>query len=274
MSVNLADIITENNPVLTPPRITVYSDEGMGKTTFGAQSPAPLLMRGEDGEGVLKIAMLPILENYLQMEEQLQALCSQQHEFLALVVDTVDHIEPLIWAETCRRNKWENIETPGYGKGYLAALDVWREYFAALNYLRNTKKMIIIQLAHAAAKKFANPETDTYDRYDIKLETKAAALLKETSDIVFFINKKVSIAQEDVGFNKKRKRAVGTNQRFLYCEQRAASTAKNRYNLPEQIEFDLEGKYWQVIGQHVPFIGNMLPKAESKAEVTNSTTTN
>lgn len=271
MAVNLQDLIKRNDPLLSPPRITVYADEGMGKSTLGSQAPNPIFLRSEDGEGVLDIQMLPIVKDWDTLVQYLGMLCSEDHGFLTLVSDTVDHIEPLIYKEICKRNNWDTIEAPGYGKGYIAAMELWREYLEALNYLRDHKKMIIIQLLHAQAKKFNNPETEVYDRYDIKLDTRASALIKETSDIVFFINKKVSVAQEDLGFNKKRKRAVGTNTRYLYCEQRAASTAKNRYNLPEQIEFDIEGAYWFELAKYIPFLGNMLPK-QSESNPEQSTT--
>lgn len=273
MAYDLNALIIDNDPVQSPPRITIYSDEGMGKTTMASQAPNPIFMRAEDGEGILKIKMLPMLKDYQQMMGYLGSLCEQEHNFMTLAVDSLDHIEPLIWNEICRLNNWTNEEALKYGRGHAAALDLWRDYIDTINFLRNQRKMIIIQLAHAKAKPYQNPETEVYDRFDIKLNAGASALIKETSDIVFFINDKVNVAVEDTAFNQKRKRAVGgANQRFLYSENRPASGSKNRYNLPAQIEFDREGRYWNTLAQHIPFLGNLMQPAQTEETQTNQPT--
>ena len=141
----------------------------------------------------------------------------------------------------CKKNHVNAIDDIGYGKGYSMALEYWREYLGALNYLRDTKGMIIIEIAHAEIKRFENPETDAYDRYNIKLHKKAGELILEHSDIVLFANYFVGVKKEDGGFNKERKRAIGSGERILYTTERPAATAKNRYDLPQEIPFDREG---------------------------------
>lgn len=42
-----------------------------------------------------------------------------------------------------------------------------------------------------------------YDRYVIKLQARASALLQEHSDVVLFANYRISVSKSDVGFNKK-----------------------------------------------------------------------
>ena len=66
-------------------------------------------------------------------------------------------VEPLIWKQSCAIHKWGSIEEPGYGKGYAAALDIWREYLEALNALRNDRDMTVIQIAHTDIKRFDSP---------------------------------------------------------------------------------------------------------------------
>jgi len=71
--------------------------------------------------------------------EALDALLNEDHDFGTMVVDSVDWLEPLIWAEVCKRNGWASIDAPGFGKGYAEALTIWREYLDRLNALRDRK---------------------------------------------------------------------------------------------------------------------------------------
>jgi hypothetical protein len=74
----------------------------------------------------------------------------------------------------------------------------------------------IIQIAHTDIKRFDSPEHEPYDRYVIKLQTRAAALLQEHSDVVLFANYRLSIAKAEVGFNKKVARALGSGERIMH----------------------------------------------------------
>ena len=92
--------------------------------------------------------------------------------------------------------------------------------------------MVVIQIAHTDIKRFDSPEHEPYDRYVIKLQTRASALLQEHSDVVLFANYQISVAKSDVGFNKKVTRALGSGARVMHTEERPAFLAKNRYGLP------------------------------------------
>ena len=70
----------------------------------------------------------------------LAALYTEDHAFRTLVVDSVDWLEPLIHAKVCRI-RVESIEDAGYGKGYVHALDLWRQYIEGLNALRAQRKV-------------------------------------------------------------------------------------------------------------------------------------
>ena len=171
----------------------------------------------------------------------------RSHDFKTVVVDSVDWLEPLVWAKACRDNGWASIEDAGYGKGYVAALNLWRQYIDGLNALRDDRGMTVIQIAHTDIKRFDSPEHDPYDRYVIKLHTRAAALLQEHSDVVLFANYRISTVKADVGFNKKVNRAMGSGERVIHTAERPAFLAKNRYGLPETLPLD-----WQASSRPCP----------------------
>jgi energy-coupling factor transporter ATP-binding protein EcfA2 len=236
-----------------PPRILIYGPQGIGKSTFISKSMNPVLIQTEDGLGNLDIPAYPLAKSYADVMAAITELATVDHNYNTVAVDSADWLEPLIWKQVAVEAGKKSIEDIGYGKGYVLALDLWREYIGALNYLRDEKNMTVIQTAHANIKRFDNPETESYDRYEIKLHKAASALMLEHSDIVFFANYYVSVSKEETGFNKKRKIAVGGRDRILYTEERPSAIAKNRYGLPEEIPFDKDGGYWNIIAQHVPY---------------------
>ena len=236
MAISLASLKTSTH--LTPPAVIVHGVAGVGKTTFAADSDKAVAVCTEDGLGMLKIPHFPLARSFEEVIEALAALHSEPHEHRTLVVDSLDWLEPLIWQHACKINNWSTIEEPGYGKGYIAALDLWRQYLDWINALREDRRMMVVQLAHTDIKRFDSPEHEPYDRYVIKLHARAAALLQEHADVVMFANYRISTVKSDVGFNQKVTRALGSGERVLYTAERPAFLAKNRYGLPDVLPLD------------------------------------
>ena len=150
--------------------------------------------------------------------------------------------------QVCKDQGWKSIEDAGYGKGYVAALDLWRQYIEGLNALRDDKGMAIAPDRPHRHQALRQPrESEPYDRYVIKLHTKASALLQEHSDVVLFANYRVSTVKADVGFNKKVTRALGSGERLLHTAERPAFLAKNRYALPETVPMS-----WAALAEAMP----------------------
>ena len=245
MAISLASL--ERSSVLKPPRILIHGVHGVGKTTFAAGARDPVFILTEDGLGTLAVPHFPLARTFDDVMQALASLYTEDHVFRTLVVDSADWLEPLIWARVCKDQGWSSIEDAGYGKGYVNALDLWRQYLEGLNALRDDKGMAIVQIAHTDIKRFDSPESEPYDRYVIKLHTKASALLQEHSDVVLFANYRISTVKSDVGFNKKVTRALGSGERLLHTAERPAFLAKNRYALPETLPMS-----WAALAEAMP----------------------
>ena len=150
---------------LKPPFIVVYGQAGVGKTTLGAQAPNPVFLQTEAGEGTLEINAFPQVKDFAEALEAIATLIEHEHDYETLVIDSLDHLEPIIWKEVCKTQGIDSIEKLGYGKGYVFALDYWRELMAALNALRAKKGMAVIMIAHttfvSSSRPTQTPTTDT-----------------------------------------------------------------------------------------------------------------
>jgi hypothetical protein len=226
----LANIV--RGPQAAPVRALLYGVEGVGKTTFGANAPSPIFVGAEDGTGSMDVARYPQPETFTEAVEAVRDLTVSAHPFETLVIDSLDWLEPLVWAEVCRKGQKANIEDFGFGKGYIAAVDEWRVLLAALEGLRKAKRMHIVLLAHSWLKTFKNPTDEDFDRYEMKLHNKAAGLLREWVDAVLFANYETIATKNE---KTKRVRGVSTGVRLLHTTHSAAWDAKNRYSLPERM---------------------------------------
>ena len=156
------------------------------------------------------------------------------------MVDSLDWLERLIWAEVCRKRNVESIEDIGYAKGYVFALTQWREFLEGLSALRNDKGMMVVLIAHARIERFENPETESYDRYVPRLHRSRRRSSRSGATRSSSPRYKVYTKQTDEGFDRKRTQGIGTGERIIRTVERPAHVAKNRLNLPEETAARLE----------------------------------
>ncbi|WP_439549084.1 ATP-binding protein [Falsiroseomonas sp.] len=244
-----------------PPRLLTYGVAGVGKTLFATSAPRPVVVQTEDGLGTISAATFGVLRSFDAVMEALGSLYTEAHDFETLVVDSLDWLEPLVWQHTAQTHNQPDIESFGYGKGYLAALDTWRSFLDGVNALRDERGMGVILIAHAEIKRFDSPETEPYDRYQPKLHRSASALVQEHVDAVLFANYRVSTLKSDVGFNKKVVRGVSGGDRLLHTAERPAFLAKNRFGLPETLPLS-----WPELAAGIPFYATPLSAVPSTTE--------
>lgn len=228
------------------PRTIIYGAAGVGKTTFAASAPSPIVIQTEDGLGTLDVPHFPLAGTFDDVLSALGSLFSEPHEFRSLVIDSLDWLEPLIWQDVCRANKCESIESLGYGKGYVEALSRWRMFCEGVTALRDQRDMWIVMVAHSHVTHIEDPTQPAYDSHGLKMHKKAAAVVEEFADVVGFASLKTLAVTEDAGFNSKRTRAKTTGERVLHVSPNPAYTAKNRYGLPPTIPLD-----WATFQQHI-----------------------
>lgn len=234
-----------------PHFIGLYGPGGVGKSTFAASAPSPIFLGTDDGVGALDVASFPIITTWQEARAAVGELLNEKHDYKTAVIDTINGLEPLLWAHLCTESRCSSIEEVdgGYGKGYVRAMEQWVEYFRDLKKLRS--KMNVICLGHSEVKTIEDPhEGERFDRYLLKMNKQAAAIFHEAVDCMFFAAFK-TVFRKEKGARKSKARGDGT--RVIYTEERPAFLAKSRFDLP--FEMDLS---WSAF---IEAVGACVPKA-------------
>lgn len=230
-----------------PPRCLFYGAEGVGKSSLAVDAGA-IFLNVEDGLSELdaqRYMFRPgaergdVAASLEEVYDAIDDLADGDHDYKAVAIDTIDALEQrLLWTKVCKDHDQDTIESFGYGKGYTVALAEWARLLSRLSRLRE-RGMAVILLGHSIVKAFKNPEGEDYDRYQLKLNDKAAGLIKEWCEVVGFLRFEEGAAkiQGDKAITK-RARGWSTGKRIMHLERTAAWDAKSRLSLPSEIELD------------------------------------
>ncbi len=240
---SLLQSITQGTRQL-PPRVLLYGPHGIGKNTWAAGAPRPIVIQTEQGSDEIGMDRLPLCRSYEDVIAQIGALYQDQHDYETVVLDTLDWLEPLIWERVCKDDNVTNIEKvqKGFGKGYTIAMAKWREIADGLKALREQRNMAVIMLAHSEVKTYNAPDTEPYDRYQLRLHKYASGFLYEWSDAVLFAGYKVFTRTTELKGADINK-GIGTGERVLHTQERPTHLAKNRYAIPEPMPFPEVGGF-------------------------------
>lgn len=223
-------------------KVVIYGPEGIGKSTFASRFPDPLFIDTEGSTKEMDVARTPEPSSWTMLMEQISYVAANPDICKTLIIDTIDWAEQMCVEHVCSIHQKNGIEDFGYGNGYVYTKE---EFGRFLNRLSDVVKkgVHVVLTAHAQMRKFEQPdELGAYDRWELKLGKKTASqispIVKEWADMVLFANYKTySVAVDDKG--KKHKAQGG--KRVMYTTHHPCWDAKNRYGLPDEMEFDYNG---------------------------------
>ena len=213
----------------------IHGIHGVGKSFFASNAPSPIFMITEDGLTNIDVDHFPLATSLEDVWSYMGAIIDQEHQYKTFVVDTLDWLEKLIFAEVCKNKGVDTPEDIGFGKAYVFAMRHWERFLRGLNKMRDNGIAVVL-LAHNEIKTFNPPDSEPYDRYQIKLHRHAATAIEEWADAVLFANFKTIVVSKDK--NNPKNKAVGSGERVLYSSNKPAWRAKTRYDIPDEIPMD------------------------------------
>lgn len=227
-----------------PSRLAFYGTAGIGKTSWAAQSPSPffILSPGETGlhtlidQGLCKPVPNIEVGDWTTLLGIIDELATTDHGYKTLVLDTLDGFEKVCNEHVCREFFGGDMSEKGFigfYRGYkIVSEGPWKELLAALDRLREAKRMPIIALCHATLGKGGNAFGPDYQRYLPSIYKDAWDLAFAWFDIVLFGYREVAVLEKQKG-----KAGIGksNDERIILTEWSAGADAKNRHNLPSEI---------------------------------------
>lgn len=219
-------------------KVVVYGPEGIGKSTFASFFPDPVFIDTEGSTKFMAVARTPKPTSWAMLVDQVQYFRSHPTECKTLIIDTADWAEQLCISKICAEKRIGGIEDLGYGKGYIYLEE---DFGRLLNLLEDLVQLGInvVLTAHAQMRKFEQPdELGAFDRWELKLEKKTAALVKEWADMVLFANYKTTVVNVDNQGAIKGKNKVQGGKRVMYTTHHPCWDAKNRHCLNDELPFD------------------------------------
>ncbi len=241
-----------------PPITLLYGVDGVGKTSLAAEWPDPIYLHtdGEEPPNDVELATPGTVESFSELLDIIGELVTTDHPHKTVIIDSLDGLEPLVWAATCQRGIGKDgqsvasIEEPGYGKGYVEADKEWHDFLGGISALK-ARGIAVVMLAHPEVVRFDSPVSDPYSRYTIKLHKRANALVREKADIVGFMNYRMTLKSKEVGPKKSVTHGEGGGDRQIHLEERPGFVAKNRYNCPTSVPYK-KGEGYKTLQKYFP----------------------
>lgn len=225
----------------TAKKVVIYGPEGIGKSTFASRFPEPVFIDTEGSTKALNVVRVNV-HGWKDIKDAATEIILGRAGVpcRTLVLDTADWAEAMCADYVCTQNRWNSLSSPGYGTGYRVNWETFKELIEIFNgAIANNINVVIT--AHAFMRKFEQPdEAGAYDRWEMKLQNSPkaniAATVKEWADMVLFANYRVIVSDKD----KQGKGKAQGGRRVMYASHHPCWDAKNRYGLPDMMDFDYQ----------------------------------
>ena len=217
-------------------KTVIYGTEGIGKSTLAAKFPYPLFIDIEGGTSQMDVRRVEPPKDWTELLAVVNEAAAMPDVCKTLVLDTADRAENLLVNYICQKYRQNSIESFGYGKGYTYLGEEWQQLMAAFDRCI-AAGMNVTVIAHARQRKIEQPDQiGAYDHWEMKLSKQVAPLLKEWADLLLFLNYKTFVVTTD----SNSKKAQG-GKRMMYTSHNPVYDAKNRHNLPEEMDLSFDG---------------------------------
>lgn len=244
----LDSVVSESKPL--PDRIVIYGPPGWGKTSFAAHMPRPIVLMtpGEDRlvklieQGLVpKTPFFPrTAESWSDVQDAVNALATQPHEYQTLIVDTANGAERLGQEMVCEndfKGDWGEYGFASFGKGErITANRLWWQLLQRLDDLRESRRMRIVLCCHSSVRSTKNPDGPDYDKIEPSLSKPAWGFTSRWADMILCGSFDVSVGKENPRDKTQRAKGKGGKVRILHTSASAAFDAKNCHRLPSEID--------------------------------------
>lgn len=217
-----------------PPRIVLYGEKKIGKSTFAADGPDPIFVTTEDGVDNISVDQYPVPESWKEFVCNVQDVANATHQYRTLVVDTLGGAVDLAAAHVCAtqfKGAWGEKGFMGFARGWASTSEEMRPLLPLLDKCR-ARGMTVLLLAHTGIVSVKNPVDGDYTKFQPDLDKRVWSRFAAWADVIVRADYEHCVVEID-----GKKKAVGSTTRVLRTSGGIAEDAGCRvgYALPEEL---------------------------------------
>jgi hypothetical protein len=236
-----------SGPLIRPDKTLIYGIEGVGKTTLisriGIEFNRRILFLDTESGTRVDVERVHI-RSMKDWDQTFNYLLKEKHPYDTVAIDTVTSAEPFVETiileqkrTTSSGRKVTRMADYEFGKGSVYL----REEFDRILYLQLDELIrlgiTVILVGHAQIRRVNLPELiEGFDRYELAMDPKVAATLRQWCDNVLFCNWDFKITTNEAD----QPRGIAGKERVIYSQHAAAYDAKNRAGLAEKLKWDVK----------------------------------
>lgn len=211
--------------IKVPQKVLLYGTPGIGKTHFCSLIENGVFVDLEKGTNNFDVLRAPPMKTTAELFEFIKAFASEA--YTTLIIDSLTALERIFVKDLLDRKGWDNLEKPGYGKGYEELKQDFIRFINAMDFLIARGKNVVL-IGHSRIRTFQDPMSEAYDRYEPECTKQVSSVLIPAMDAVFFYKWRSITVETEKG---DRFIAKGSGDRELYAVERPSLIAKNRTNM-------------------------------------------
>ena len=218
-----------------PVRMMLYGQNGIGKTTFGAGMPKPFILAVESGVGIMPVTYHNASrESYPEILNDLLEVGGyfQRGEFQSLIIDSLDALQGKMIESVLQENGKKTLNDFSYGKGYDLFKQKVEDFRDLMERFRVELGANVLLVAQTEARTVPDPVNGVRDIFTMRLDKRAAGVLRDWADFVGFAQLKAMPITDKEG---KLVKIHTDGTRILSTAPSASFDAKNRFDLPTEL---------------------------------------
>jgi hypothetical protein len=251
-------------------RMVVSGVEKMGKTTFLASAPRPVLVPLEQGYQGVNMHMTPLLETYEQvmsfLDEVIAARGQGTFPYQTICFDSVTALERMIHQSVLETDptfgkgnkKALTMESAlgGYGKAYTYANELFANFLTKCDVLSSWGGINIAMTCHVFSAAVEDPTVGNYSTWDLLLHSPKNQKtygkrehLTQWADVIGFIYEPliISAGSEKNAMQRGISKGVG---RVLAMTRTPSYVAGNRFQVTEELPLPIQNG-WNVMANAI-----------------------